>query len=159
MPSQDFQRRVQELNAQSQRASAAHAARRPAAPPAPGEPAPNRRARLERALWMLQQGGITGSFAYSPLFRALACVGIIIRPVHFWSPLPLALAFFAALCGIFWVTIQITQTIGVVPRPVARMIEAGPVVFCCVMGGLSVVYALWHKMQALRIGLPRWRDL
>ena len=44
--------------------------------------ASNRRDRLQRALWLLQQGGITRSYAYSPLFRGLARIGVIIKPVH-----------------------------------------------------------------------------
>ena len=159
MPSEDFQRRLQALNARSHQAPATRTARQTAAPGVAAGRASNRRDRLQRALWLLQQGGITRSYAYSPLFRGLARIGVIIKPVHFWSPVMLALAFFAVLCGIFWGTILVTQAVGVVARPIARMIEAGPAVFCVVGGGLSVVFALWHKAQALRIGLPRWRDL
>ena len=129
-----------------------------AAAPTPAR-ARNRNERLHLALLHLAQGGITGSSAYSPLFRAMGRIGVTPKPLHYWS-WPGLIAFFMALAMFCAVLVTgLGALFGQVPRPVRGMIDTGPTVFFTAAFGLSVIFAAIHKVQARQIGLPRWRDL
>jgi hypothetical protein len=119
----------------------------------------NRRERLAIGLAYLERGGVTGSYAYAPLFQALSRVGIITKPLHYRSWIGLMVFFIGVvICIASFVLIAVAIT-GAMPRPVRGMIQAGPQVF---FGGafvLSVIFAGIHKLKAHQLGLPRWRDL
>ncbi|MGC1496715.1 MAG: DUF6404 family protein [Sulfitobacter sp.] len=119
----------------------------------------NRKEKLAIALAHLERGGITGSYAYAPLFHACARVGIIMKPLHYRSWVGLTL-FFMALSVFIAVFVLVASALtGVMPRPVRGMIEAGPQVFFTGCFILSVLFAGIHKLKAMQIGLPRWRDI
>lgn len=119
----------------------------------------NRRERLHVALLHLAQGGITGSYAYSPLFRAMARIGLTPKPLHYWSWAGLIVFFMALAVFIAALAIVLSLVAGQMPRPVRSMIASGPTVFFTGAFVLSVIFAAIHKVQARQIGLPRWRDL
>ncbi len=123
------------------------------------EKAASRKDRLAIALNLLAQGGVTGNYAYAPAFRGLARAGLIIKPLHYWSFLGLTLFTAILFCVLAALTIIASLLLGVMPRPVFRMIEAGPVVFFAGNIALSMIFAFIHRFKAKQIGLPKWRDL
>ena len=123
------------------------------------EPTPNRHEKLRRALAHLERGGVTGAYAYGPAFRSLARAGYIVRPLHYWSFPGLTAFGFFMLVVLIGGTVTVCLTMGFVPRPVHRVMSAGPVVFLGVNFALALVFAAAHKIKARRIRLPEWRDL
>ncbi|WP_316015691.1 DUF6404 family protein [Roseobacter sp. HKCCA0434] len=122
-------------------------------------PATNRRERLARALRVLERGGITGSHAYAPALRGLASLGLIVKPFHFWSFPALAIVGILLMSALFGLAIWASLAIGIVPRPIATVIEAGPIVFVAVMTIGGLFFAIAHRRKARQIGLPKWSDL
>jgi hypothetical protein len=122
-------------------------------------PARDRREKLRRALTHLERGGVTGAHAYAPAFRSLARMGLIVKPLHYWSFPGLTAFGFVMLTTLIGGTVILSLAMGQVPRVVHRIIEAGPVVFFGLNAVLAVCFAAIHKLKARRIGLPKWRDL
>ncbi|WP_371036659.1 MULTISPECIES: DUF6404 family protein [unclassified Rhodosalinus] len=123
------------------------------------EPTPNRHEKLRRALAHLERGGVKGAHAYAPAFRSLARAGYILRPLHYWSFLGLTALGFFMLVVLIGGTVTVCLTMGFVPRPVHRVVSAGPVVFLGVSVALALVFAAAHKIKARSIRLPKWQDL
>ncbi|MCC1494675.1 DUF6404 family protein [Cognatishimia sp. F0-27] len=140
------------------RCSALSAKHKPQADhPAPA--ARTRQERLARALDALAREGITGSYAYAPALRGLARMGLIVKPLFFWTPLALFVFGFVLFTSIMGGTALACMALGVAPRPVQSMIALGPDVFLMAMTGLSMLFAGIHYAKARAIRLPRWRDL
>lgn len=119
----------------------------------------NRKEKLAIALAHLEQGGITGAYAYAPLFQFCAKMGFIIKPLHYRSWAGLILFFMATtVCIAAFVLFAVAVT-GTMPRPVRGLIEAGPKVFFSGAFVLSAFFASLHKLKALQIDLPNWRDI
>ncbi|GGH19913.1 hypothetical protein SAMN05444007_101305 [Cribrihabitans marinus] len=153
MPNTSFEdrlSRLQERQEQSFRAASEKPAHRKAT---------TRRERLTLALAHLERGGVTGAFAYAPVFRMLAAIGLGPRPLFYWSWIGLVIFGFALFTGIFGGVIYLSVQFGHVARPVQVMIEAGPDVLLVVNTVLALGFAAIHKFKAMQMGLPRWRDL
>jgi hypothetical protein len=127
--------------------------------PPRGRAASTRRDKLRRALAHLERGGVTGARAYAPVFRWLARSGLIVRPLHYWSFLGLTSFGAVVLSALVGGAATLAAAIGAVHRPALAVIEAGPVFFLGLVSALSLGFAALHRMQARRIGLPKWRDL
>ena len=128
--------------------------------PAGGGPSGgDRKAKLARALFYLDRGGIRGNYAYAPAMRALARRGIIVTPLHYWSWPGLFALFVVIMCLVGAASLGANAAFGPLRGPIRGMIEAGPVVFAGLTTVLAIGFATLHKVQAARIGLPRWRDL
>ena len=152
MPSKDFERRLQDITAKRGAGGSAQ--------PTPNRfPATDRREKLRRALSELAGAGIKGNSAYAPLFRKLAGRGLIIKPLHFWSFLPLALFGLVAIGTCLGLGVALAFALGHFPRPVLALLEAGPGVFLAVTGMLGLMFAAYHKLQVRNANLPRWQDL
>lgn len=119
----------------------------------------NRKAKLSIALAHLEQGGVTGAYAYAPLFQVCAKMGFIMKPLHYRSWMGL-IAFFmvttVCIAGFLLFAVALT---GTMPRPVRGLIQAGPQVFFSGAFVLSTFFASLHKLKALQIDLPDWRDI
>ena len=123
-------------------------------------PAQGRKAKLPRALSLLDRAGIRGNYAYAPAFRALARLGLIVKPLHFWSPLPLVLFGFAVISACMGLGIGLSLVMfDHPPRVVQRIIESGPLAFFAVNAVLGVGFALLHWWQARQAALPRWAEI
>jgi len=121
--------------------------------------AENRHEQLALALDHLDRLGVPRDVSYPPLFRALAHVGIILRPMHFWSMSGLILSFvmvFAALSGLL---IAAASLLGEKPVLVQVLIGAGPLIFAALAFGLGLVFAMVLKSRSYVRDLPHWRDL
>jgi len=119
----------------------------------------NRKEKLAIALAHLESGGVTGTYAYAPLFQVCARIGIIMKPLHYRSWIGLILFFMALAIFITAFVLIASLMTGVMPRPVRGMIDAGPQVYFSGVFVLSIVFAGIHKFKAYQIGLPRWRDI
>lgn len=156
---------VDDHKARLARLSEAHAAREEARqprmqPPGAGEGAPrSRRHKVQRALWHLEQGGITGAHAYAPLFRALARIGFAPKPLFYWGWVPLFLFGFMLFTSLMGLAVVLSLLLGVMPRPIMTMIEAGPTVFFSLMAVMALAFTAYHKVKATALELPRWRDI
>lgn len=112
--------------------------------------------RVQRALVLAINGGIAPDDAYPALFRALAALGLVLRPVHF---LPAwVLAFIGALFGalILLPVFTILEFIAIrvpVLGGLAGWIPTGVILGALVMGTL---FATMIRLQAARALLPRW---
>lgn len=128
--------------------------------PAPTFPkARNHSEKLAIALAHLEHGGVTGAYAYPPVFETCACMGIFMKPLHYRSWIGLVAFFLATATLLATFTLVAGVALGTMPRPVRAMIDEGPLVF---FGGsfvLGVIFAAIHKAKAAQIGLPRWRDI
>ncbi len=151
MPNQSFADRINRIN---QGQSATHAATAPTPAPSSG-----RKAKLQQALHFLGQAGIHGNYAYAPVFRSLAKAGIIIKPMHYWSFVPLTLFSFCLFAFIFGGTTLLCLYLGVVPRPVAGLIRLGPMANLIIWAMLALGLSGLLKFQAKRARLPKWCDL
>lgn len=118
-----------------------------------------RRAKLARALNLLEEAGIRGNYAYPLPFYWLTRVGLIFKPLHYRSWTGLTIFALALFTVIFLGAVKLASLIGYMPTPLARMVDVGPAMFLGVNIGLSVTFAAIYKRKAERIGLPRWRDL
>ena len=152
MPSEEFQRRLQEIAEKRAPNRSAQAVKSLG-------PISDRGEHLRRALAALAHGGIKGNAAYAPLFRQLARRGLIIKPLHFWSFVSLVLFGFATITACLALGVGMAIAMDHYPRPIAAMLEAGPVVFLAISGTLGVLFAAFHKVQARSAALPRWKDL
>ena len=153
MTDKSFQDRLSRLASKHDRATPADI------PEPPPSKAANRRERLALALAHLARGGVTGAFAYPPIFRMLAGFGIGPRPLFYWSWIGLVIFGFILFSTIFGLVLFLSVQFGHVPRPVRAMIAAGPDVLLVVNAVLALGFAAVHKFKAMHLGLPRWRDL
>ncbi len=119
----------------------------------------NRKEKLAIALAHLERGGVTGIYAYAPLFARCASFGVILKPLHYRS-LGGLVAFFMSLALVMAVFILgVVAVTGTMPRPVRGMIDAGPLVFFSGAFLFSMVCAGFHKLKARKLRLPQWRDI
>jgi hypothetical protein len=123
------------------------------------EKAGNRRERLAIALAHLERAGVQGDYAYSKAFRGLSEMGLIMKPLHYWSILGLMVFGFIVFSAIFYGVVFMCSVLDHYPRPVRGMMEAGPVVMFVVNIVLSIAFAAINKAKAVSIGLPKWKDL
>jgi hypothetical protein len=121
-------------------------------------PASSRRERLSRALVQLDRIGIRGAYAYAPALVGLAKAGLIVKPFFFWNKLLLFVFGFFFFSLLFGGTLAVCLAMGVTPRPIRGMIEAGPLVFLGMMLGLSILWTGWHVIAVRGSDLPSWRD-
>ena len=149
MSQNEFERRLQRLNAQAE----------PEQPQSAPARARTRSERLDRALHALQERGVTGAYAYAPAFRALKAIGLGPRPLHFWSTPGLFIFGFFMVIAIGIFIIALALILGHAPRPVRVMLQTPVEVNLIVCAVLGAAFAAVHRVQANRIGLPRWRDL
>lgn len=127
-----------------------------------GHKAPKRRTRrmkLALALDALAREGIIGAHAYAPALRGLARMGLIVKPLFFWNPVLLFVFSLVMFTTIFVTTLVACLILGVMPRPLVAMVEAGPMVFLGMMAILSLVFTGYHAVKARGAGLPRWQEL
>lgn len=120
-----------------------------------------RRQKLTNALYFLEQkAGLARRSSYTPLFRGLSKVGLIIKPLHFWSFAPLML--FHSFAMLVVVIFTVGLGVGVFaapPRAVVAFLNAG------LLGQLGVVFTLSGlatvlvRRQATKLHLPQWSDL
>lgn len=132
----------------------ATAAQRPALPKAR-----NRRERVALALIHLQKAGIGGAMAYSPLFHALARIGLPPKPLHYRSLTGQFLFGFFTITLVMGGTVLACLFMGLRPRPIQALLAAGPEVFLGITATLGAIFALVYRVQAISARLPRWRDL
>ena len=124
------------------------------------EKARTRREKLDKALYLLAQGGIEGHAAYPSLFIKLARKGIILKPLQFWSALGLFLYDFVIFLLVFAFFLYLGGIIGKVPAFVELLlIRGGPDVVLLAISAIAAVITLRFRIQAVRLGLPKWRDL
>ncbi len=97
--------------------------------------------------------------SFSEKLHGLARAGLIAKPFCFWNPVPLFVFSVVYFTTLFASTAVVCLAMCVMPRPVAAMIEAWPVVFAWAMAGLWLVFTGVHFVKARAAGLPRWRDL
>lgn len=154
MSDSNLEARLSRLNAQAAAPKKAKIAK-----PAKVDRHQPRRARLARALNLLQEGGVTGNYAYPLPFYWLSRTGLIFKPLHFHSWATLTLFSLAMFTVLFLGLVMIANQIGYMPAPLARVIEVGPGMFLGVNIGFSVTFAAIYKRKAERMGLPRWREL
>jgi hypothetical protein len=119
----------------------------------------NRKERIAKALLLLEREGIAGSTAYSPVFRGLRAVGLGPKPFFWWNPIGLTLFMFVFFVVLFAGALVLSLALGVMPRPIRGMVEAGPTFFFALNGVLAIAFTVYHKITAIRLALPRWRDL
>ena len=119
----------------------------------------NRRERLQLALAHLSRAGITGNYAYAPAFRGLAKMGLIMKPLHFWSYAGLVTFSWILFAAIFAGTVVACLLLGVMPSPVRGLISAGPTVWVVVNSVMALAFAVLIKAQVKGADLPRWKDL
>ena len=138
----------------------------PAMPQMAGGPQPslpdkagNRRERLHLALAHLERGGVTGSYAYAPAFRALAGMGIILKPLHYRSWIGLILFFVILMTFLTGLATVMAVVIDAKPRWLRAVYQHGPIWFFGLTTAAGIGFAAVHKIKAAEIGLPRWRDL
>lgn len=115
--------------------------------------------RLVHALAILEQGGITGGKAYSPIFTMLARSGFILKPLHFWSFAGLSALAFAVLTAFVGLVLGVAMVLGFNTGPVAAVINAGPFAILALNVVLGMGFAFIHWLQASNLGLPDWSDL
>ena len=147
--------RLREKDARAQPTAPDAAAQRKPLPAKAG----NRKERLQLALAHLEQGGVTGAYAYAPLFRALAGVGIIFKPLHYRSWAGLVLFFVVLMTFLTALATVMALMMDVRPRWLRAVYENGPIFFFGLSTALGIGFAAVHKFKAASIGLPKWRDL
>ena len=123
------------------------------------EKAANRRERLQLALAHLERGGVTGAYAYAPAFRALAAMGIILKPLHYRSWIGLILFFVILMTVMTGVATIMAVWLDARPRWLRAVYQHGPIWFFGLTTVFGIGFAAVHKLKAAEIGLPRWRDL
>ena len=127
-----------------------------------GGPPRNDRERLHRALAVAAAAGISPAAGFPPFMRALAALGVPVRPLHHKSAFSLFLSgVLLGLCvfgGVLWLVSA--PDVGAPRRgPVAGLVSLGWAGVCAMSAAIGLVLAAIIKAQAVRAGLPRWRDL
>lgn len=146
---------------QQSRTQAGTGAPRPGPGSSPG-PAKNYRERLHRALAYAAAAGISRDAGFPPLMRALAAIGIPVRPLHYKSAASLFISgvFIGLLCfgGVLWLVSS--PQVGAPTRgPIAGLVSLGWPGVWAISACIGVAFMVIIKAQASRAGLPRWRDL
>lgn len=115
------------------------------------------RLKLQRALGLATEAGITGSFP--PLLRSLSKLGLPVRPLHYMSVPGLVIFLTLGLSSVILCFHGIAMSLDTTVRP-ARLLQnlgvSGSIAFG-VMAGLLTAIVI--RFQALRADLPAWRDL
>ena len=123
------------------------------------ERAKTRREKLDKALYLMAQGGVKGRSAYPPLFDAFAQIGLVFKPLQFWSIWALFIyGFVIGWAGVFALSFFCLVT-GIMPRAFAHLLQTGiggVLVFILLLSAFSVALV---RRQAHRCQLPRWEDL
>ena len=159
MSDADFNARLHRI--QQSRVQAGEGGARPG-PGSPPGPARTYRERLDRALAHAAMAGISPDSVFPPAMRALAAIGIPVRPLHYKSAASLFLfglaLGFAVFGGVLWFA---TSSIIEPPRrgPIAGLVDLGWPGVLVVSVAIGLAFMLAIKAQAARAGLPRWRDL
>jgi hypothetical protein len=113
-------------------------------------------ARVRRALALAVNGGIAAEDAYPALFRALAAIGLVVRPVHFlpvWVPALIGALFGGLMVLPVFAIMELVAVRVPVLGGLAGWIPAGVILGAVVMGTL---FATVIRVQAARAGLPHW---
>ena len=115
--------------------------------------------KVQLALEILQQKGVTLNFAYPPIFLALARQGLPPRPLHFMTPATLYLLGFS----IFFLFFGVFLAADIAPEyqygPIRSLYSLGwgGVTFLSGLSGL--VMAIYFLIKSRELKLPAWRDV
>lgn len=115
--------------------------------------------RVRRALALAVNAGIAADDAYPPLFRALAALGLVLRPVHFlpaWVPAFIGAVFGALMVLPVFVLMEFIAIRVPVLGGLAGWVPAGVVLGAVVVGTL---FAVVIRLQAARARLPHWSQV
>ncbi|NBE09257.1 DUF6404 family protein [Paragemmobacter ruber] len=154
MPNPDFEARLARLR-QSERGQTAPTK-------APHPPARHYRDRLNRALAAASAAGIGRNACFPPAMRALARLGLPVRPLHFKSTASL---FASGVClglAIFGGTLWLFTSglLSSVPAgPIRGLVTLGWPGVAALSLGIGAAFAAIIRAQAARARLPRWQDL
>lgn len=116
-------------------------------------------ARVQRALALAIGGGIDAEDAYPALFRALAGLGVVLRPVHFlplWVPALIGAVFGGLIVLPVFAVMEFVAVRVPVLGGLAGWIPAGVIMGALLMG---MLFAAVIRRQAARARLPRWAEV
>lgn len=159
MSGADFNARLARIQQSRKQATAGTAHSGPS--PSHGH-ARNYRDRLNLALAYAAAAGISQDVGFPPLMRALAAIGIPVRPLHYKSAASLFLsgAMLGPPCfgGVLWLVSS--PLVGAPTRgPIAGLVSLGWTGVWAMSTAIGLAFMVIIKAQAARAGLPRWRDL
>jgi hypothetical protein len=122
-------------------------------------PLPGHEAKVRRAFAVAVAAGISPDDAYPVVLRALASVGLMLRPIHF---MPAAVpAGIGALIGfgILGIGYEAIDAFGRDIPGFAAAIASGPLWVTAGSAVLGIAFAMAVRLQARRARLPRWSDI
>lgn len=122
-------------------------------------PTPGHEAKVRRAFAAAVTAGISPDDAYPVVLRALASLGIMLRPIHF---MPAAVpGVIGALIGfgILGIGYEAIDAFGSNIPGFAAAIASGPAWVTSGAVVLGLAFAAAIRLQAWRAGLPRWADV
>lgn len=123
---------------------------------------PPPRERLTTAIALVMARGVPEEHAYPPLFRRLARAGMIVPPMAYGKPISkmvICAFLFVVVASLMGGAALLAHSIGMVPRPVQTMIDAGPVAFFALTFGLSFLGSTLIAKRERIADLPKWEQL
>jgi hypothetical protein len=116
-------------------------------------------ARARRALAVALCAGIRPDDAYPAVFRNLAGLGLVIRPIHFmpaWVPALIGAIYGGLVLGAGFTLVEALSGAFPILTTVTNWSWAGTGFGACALGLLSAVSI---RMQAARARLPTWSEI
>jgi hypothetical protein len=117
------------------------------------------RQKLERALDLTDEAGISRAQAFPPLLRGLSRIGLPVRPLHFMSVVGLVLFLTLGLGFLFVLFHSIAASLDVNAWALNKLRDLGQSGVISVAVTISLVTAIVIRYQALRADLPPWHEL
>ena len=122
-------------------------------------PMPGHEAKVRRAFALAVSSGISPDDAYPVVLRALASVGLMLRPIHFMPSTVPALIGGLIGFGILGIGYEAIDAFGHDIPGFAAAIASGPLWVTAGAAVLGIAFATAVRLQARRANLPRWDDV
>jgi Family of unknown function (DUF6404) len=115
--------------------------------------------KLDRALALAREAGISQASAFPPLLRGLSALGLPVRPLHFMSTFGLVTFLFlgmaAMLLGFHWFAVSIDVNARAVEK-LRNLGEAGALAAAALV---APIVPMIIRVKAVASDLPGWHEL